>query len=380
MKMHLTPQRRSRVLLAALAVLALPAAVARGRDDPPPRLSSLLPDDVQQATDVYAWGWLEYLQSDRATNRQYYTADLSVGLSQKLSDLVAFNADVHYWDDNDLYRPFFENVFLSARLGADSDAILTVGKFNAGVGIEARNAWDRYAGTASLLFGALPQDAIGVMLTQPLGTSNVKARLFLTNGMQAKSNFTEDPSGGLTLEYKPAPKLQLAWTNWLGGGYDAPNLSPAALAKLYFYGGDTTYYGEAYSYGNWVGPRMPHEKEGTLYISDAHAEYVPVQPLTLQAEAMVACDSAANPGVSWFGWSFLANYDVTDKFRAFARYGYLADQQGVVTGYREQMHELTAGVGYEVLPGADLVLEYRHDFSDTQGDLNALSVHLVFSY
>jgi hypothetical protein len=360
---------------ASLLWLAVPSA--RGQDSP--RLSQLLPQDVAETTDVYAWGWLEYLQSDNRTRPEYWTTDLALGLTRHLSDRAALSIDFHGIDENDATRGSLEQAFVSIKLDEASDSLLTIGKFNAGIGVEPRNAWDRLAGTTSLLFGAVPQDAIGVMLTQPIGTTGLKVRPFITNGFPGRFDFRQPPAAGAVLDYQPSQQLKLGWTNWVGGGF-APNSYQLTGNAVYYGGASDTYYGARYAYGNWVGPRLPQHDGGILYLSDLHAEYVPRQDLTLQAELLLATDSSATSGLAWGGASAMANYDLTDKLRFYGRYSFLNDSTGVVTGFPNRQHELSAGAAYAIFPGGDLLLEYRHDFSDTQGDLNAVSLHLVFSY
>ncbi len=83
---------------------------------------------------------------------------------------------------------------------------------------------------------------------------------------------------------------------------------------------------------------------------------------------------------AWNGFLFLANYNITDKFRAFARFSYLNDPQWLVTGATQVAHEISGGLAYEILPGAEIRGEYRHDQSNALGGTDAISIHLTFAY
>ena len=76
---------------------------------------------------------------------------------------------------------------------------------------------------------------------------------------------------------------------------------------------------------------------------------------------------------------FLANYDITDRWRAFARWSYLNDPQWIVTGSTETRQEVSGGLAYKIIEGVEIRTEYRHDFSPNQ-DLDSISAHLTFSF
>ncbi len=76
----------------------------------------------------------------------------------------------------------------------------------------------------------------------------------------------------------------------------------------------------------------------------------------------------------------LANYDVTDRLRVFARWSYLNDNRWFVTSYIQIMSEGSGGVAYQFLPGAEFCAEFRHDVSNKFSSINSVSVHLTFGY
>ena len=185
------------------------------------RLEQLLPDAVAQNTDLNAWGWFSYLHdSDRDPDEKYYwESDLALGVTQRFGDNLAGTIDIHLLSDNYANpRGFLEQAFLTARLSEQSGALLTAGKFNADFGVEPRNEWDRLAGTTSLLFGAEPQDLVGVELTQPLADGRLSLRPFLAAEFNGDADFHGLPLAGFSLQWKPSNSLTFNWTNLVDQG------------------------------------------------------------------------------------------------------------------------------------------------------------------
>lgn len=368
--------------VAALAWSCRAVADDGGQTDPP-RLESLLPPSVAKNVDVYAWGWLSALHSNQEGQHAYYDADLALGATARLGDRLAGTTDIHFWDANGKYRGFIEQAFVTSELaGHDGHAttLLTVGKFNANFGLEPRNAWDRIGGTTSLLFGAQPQDLVGAMVTQHVG-STITLRPFVTSNFDGLSDFGSAPSGGLLVEYQPTRQLTFSVTNWVGTGLRRPEseeygAGPAANEE------DDEYSnaGSWYPYGNWVGPWPVFEPGGTLYFIDGKVSWQARPDLVLGAEGLYARTGSSEGAEGWAGAMALANWDVTDRWRLFARWSFLNDGDGLVTGVAQRRHELSGGFGVRVLPGAELRVEYRHDFSSALPDLDAVSAHLTFAY
>jgi hypothetical protein len=356
------------LISAVLVAMAAPSLAQSEGDDlgSKPALENLLPTDVQQYLQVNAWGWFSYLHNSGDEYKDYWLGDVALAGTASIGDRIAATAEMHLIDDQNSVSGFLEQAFVSASVFPTLGTLVTVGKFNANIGVEPRDEWDRFGGTASLLFGAEPQDLIGVMITQPLGNTGLTLRPFIANNFEGDSNFDQSPSGGAILEYGPTQSLKITLTNWVGPGFVRSSADD---------------YADEYAYENWYGPEIDYARiGGTFYMADAHITWQPTKALTLAAEGLLAMDGANADHPAWNGFLFLANYNITDKFRAFARFSYLNDPQWLVTGATQVAHEISGGLAYEILPGAEIRGEYRHDQSNALGGTDAISIHLTFAY
>jgi len=376
------------ILLPVLLSVTPCAAQEAGYDDGP-SLEKLLPPSLAQNLDVNAWGWASYTPAIPHNRENYWDLDLALGATQRFGDRVAATADVHFLDSNGSPSGELQQAFVTAQLSEKSATLLTIGKFNASFGVEPRNAWDRFGGSTSLLFGAEPQDLLGIMLTQPLGNTHLTARPFVAANFQGKSNLEGPPSAGIMLEYRPVHELDLALTNWIGPGfkaqeYDADSDSDAdekdtpSSAEYASEEEDEVYSSSILE--NWNGPDFYAERGGTLYFIDAKFTWLATAALTVEGEGLLALNGPSGGTLGWGGLLLLANYDLTDRWRIFARWSFLDDNQGIVTGVAQHRHEISGGAAFELYRGLELRAEYRHDFSDETGDLDALSAHVTFAY
>jgi hypothetical protein len=333
-------------------------------DNSHPALQDLLPPSVAQNLEVNVWGWFSDLHDSNLDYPNYWESDVAFGATERIGENFAATADIHFIDENNLSSGFLEQAFVSADVWPKAGTLISVGKFNANIGVEPRNAWDRFGGTTSLLFGAEPEDLVGVMLTQPLGDTGITLRPVVATDFEGHYDIDKPPSGGLIAEYRPAHQLSMELTNWVGPGYD--------LAMPQY---------NDYSYGNWTGPNIDDDRTvGTLYLADGHVTWQPTADLTLSAEGLLAMNGRSAQQVAWSGFMALANYDVTDKLRVFARWSYLNDNVWLVTGYTQICSEGSGGAAYEFLPGAEIRGEFRHDVSNVSSSINSVSVHITFGY
>ncbi len=355
-------------------------------------VQNLLPTPVAENLDVNVWGWFSYLYDSDSDNRSYWDADVAAGATQRLGDRLALTAYMHFIDDNNHTLGFLEQAFATAKASEKFQTLITAGKFNANFGVEPRNAWDRLGGTTSLLFGAEPQDLLGVMVTQPLGNSGLTVRPFVVSGFQGTSNFNQPPSGGATIEYHTTERFSWSVTNWVGPGVEEVNGNGKTVGDGYSYGytdppddsddeaDEYDYSSTAYTVGDWRGPNLQAQRGGTLYFLDGKIQWMPREDLTLAAEGLLAMRGPSAGTFGWGGFLLLANFDITDHWRAFGRWSFLDDPDGLVSGVEGLRHELSVGAGYQPIQGIEIRGEYRHDFNVGGDDLDSVSVHLTFSY
>lgn len=351
--------------------------------DQGPSLERLLPPSLAQNLDLNAWGWASYTPAIPHNRDNYWDLDLALGATQRFGDCLAVTADIHFLDSNGTPRGQLQQAFVTAKLSQKNSTLLTIGKFNAPFGVEPRNAWDRLGGSTSLLFGAEPQDLLGVMLTQPLGDTHLTARPFLDANFQGHSDLKGPPSAGLMLEYRPTHELDLALTTWVGPGFKTEESAEEPGAKDEDDEEYAGYHEEVYSASileNWNGPDLHAERGGMLYFLDARVTWLATPALTIDGEGLLASNGATGGTLGWGGLLLLANYDITDRWRIFGRWSFLDDNQGIVTGAAQHRHEISGGVAFQLYQGLELRGEYRHDFSDQTGDLDALSAHVTFAY
>src|SRR5262249_32612997 len=134
---------------------------------------------------------------------------------------------------------------------------------------------------------------------------------------------------------------------------------------------------EEYEYGspvtdNWLGPHLNASHGGTLYFVDANATWKPRRDLTLSGEVLLGTTGTSEGRFTWWGTMALANYDINERLRVFARWSYLNDSSGIITGIEQRRHEVSGGVGFTVFRNVELRGEYRHDFSHEAGDQDSL--------
>jgi hypothetical protein len=346
-------------------------------------VEKLLPASVAQTLDVNLWGWFSWLHDSDRDESTYWDGDVALGVTQRLGDRVAVSADMHFIDDNNYMKGFLEQAFVTAQPWASQQTLVTVGKFNADFGIEPRDAWNRLTGTTGLLFGAQPQDLLGIMLTQPIGQSAVTIKPFLSSNFEGKSAFYGPPAGGVMLQYDPRETLSFKLTNWIGPGVraaqDVDDDDQGEYGDQSAEYSDDDYSTADYDIDNWQGPSLNSSPGGLLYFVDANVRWLPRPDLTLAAEGLIALNGRSAGDLAWGGVMLLANYDITDTWRAFARWSFLDDPQAIVTGVAGRSQEVSGGLGYTIVRGMEIRGEYRHDFMP-QGSLDSVSVHWTFSY
>lgn len=340
------------------------------------RFADSLPPAVSDGLDFEGWLWVSDLQNNADPSSNYIDGQFSLAVSKSFAQRIAVTVQGDLIDADSSYRGRLGKGFVSALLSEQTQTILTVGKFNANFGVEGRDPWNRDTGTTSLLFGAQPQDLIGLMITQPIGDTGVKLRPFLSIDFQGGWDCDQSPSGGLVVEYQPHRTLELAMTNWVGPGF-------------VLYGGEpleSPYPAGAYGYDgaavveNWQGPNFVAERGSTLYFLELKGTWRPRPDLTLGAEYLFGRTGTSYGPFGWSGWLVLADYNITDRTHIWGRYSALDDSDWLVTGIFMKASEVSCGIGHEVVDDVELRFEYRHDFSNVTPDFDSVSVHLLMSF
>src|SRR5450432_1221070 len=185
------------------------------------QLINCFPPAIAEGLDIGAWGWLGDLANNAPNTHpnNYYDLELGLGISETIGENFKIAAQGNFIDANGELRGELEQGYITEKVWKAEETLVTVGKFNANFGVEARDFWDRRTGTTSLLFSAQPQDLIGVMVTQPIGETGIELRPFISADFQGRYNFNKSPSGGLTAQFKPNRKIEFAVTGWIGPGF-----------------------------------------------------------------------------------------------------------------------------------------------------------------
>jgi hypothetical protein len=343
------------------------------------RFIDSLPPVIGDGLDIDVWGWSDFLQTNYE-NQRYYDAELVLGITKSFDQRVAISAQGNFIDADGQTRWELEQGYASIKLSDSTQTLLTIGKFNANIGAEQRDFWNRTTATTSLLFAAKPQDLLGVMITQPIGDSGLRVRSFLSEGFESGYDFNQCPSAGITAQYTPNRKLEFAATGWVGPGlvgYEGRHIQqPFDRA----YSGDSDGDPGASVVENWEGPNLYAERGATLYFADGSCIIRPTPDLTLTGECMVGTTGTDDDRFGWAGFMLMANYDVTDQLHVYGRWSYLNDSDMLITGTEQRCTELSAGAGYQIFDAWELRGEYRHDFSNATPDFDTVSVDLTFTY
>ena len=377
--------------LCMVAFVARPASAQTSTDSPDDGVSpgklQFLPAPISDGLDVNLWGWLGYNYEQSDEHSSYWDGQIQLDLNKSFGDRFAITTDINFIDANNYRFGQLEQAFATLMLFEQSGTLLTVGKFNAPFGVEPRDFWNRSTGTTSLLFGAQPQDLIGIMLTQPIGQTGLKIRAFVANEFEGHADFNQPPSAGITLEYRPVHEWSFAVTNWVGPGF-VPNEAegeysgPSSYRRINkdAYGGGSSAYTDSTSVinRNYLGPELEARQGGTLYFVEARAIWIPRPDFNLAAEGLFGTTGSSDGGASWAGAMILANYNLTDRWRLFGRWSFLNDGDGLITGIQQRRHEVSGGLAFEVYHNVEMRGEYRHDFSRGTDDVDTVSIHLSF--
>ena len=340
------------------------------------RLLTMLPAPVSDGLDIDGWIWLGYDRNNQHSSSHYEDAELSLAITKSFSKSVAATVQGNLIDATGYGRVQLEQFFVTAVAFEKPGTLVTIGIFNANFGIEARDFWDRTTGTTSPLFGAQPQDLVGLMVTQPIGDTGITLRPLVSADFQGEYDFNQSPAAALQAEYRPNRQFNFSVTNWVG-----PGIVPSGGHALQYAYNDNG-YGEnaANLIANWQGPNINADRGGTLYFLNANAVWRPRNDLTLSAEYVMGTTGTRLGRVGWAGFMGLVNYDLTDHWALFGRVTYLDDNDGLLTGSNQRVYETSGGVSYAFTDKLEMRGEYRHDSSNINGNADTVSIHLTAGF
>ena len=180
--------------------------------------------------EIGLWGWMLYAGNPPWKSSSFLAYEFELDLTKSFNERMAASVELDFQDWHTGSRVEIEQMFFSILLENDCETILTAGKFNAPFGAEPRDFWYRLTGSRSLLFTALPQDVIGLMLTHPTRHPNFVVRPMVVNGLvESGYDNNDSPSFALMVEYRPDQNLEIGMTSW-----GAPELTGNNSEWLYF--------------------------------------------------------------------------------------------------------------------------------------------------
>jgi putative OmpL-like beta-barrel porin-2 len=226
--------------------------------------------------------------------------------------------------------------YLTYKFGIGNGLTLKAGKFVTLAGAEVIKSWNNfnYNISNSILFGwAIPFTHTGLMANYPIN-DYVSLDLGLVNGWDnvADNNDGKTLHGGLTL--KPHEKL-----------------------TFYFTG---TY-----------GPEQNDRGGSKRSLLTTLVTFKPTDRLTLildhnwgsEDDIIANSSGALKKDADWQGIAGYAIYTLTDKLTASLRGEWFSDMDGVRTGLKQDIWEVTPTLTYSIAEGLFARFEYRHDES-----------------
>ena len=208
------------------------------------------------------------------------------------------------------------------------------GKFVTYHGAEVIEARDNFNYSRSFLFNfAVPFTHTGFMAGYKFSEA-FTANLYLVNGWDV----TDDNNKGKTF----------------GMGFVVTPIDPVQLNFNFMYG-----------------PEQPDNSTHYRFLFDWIGAFKVTKKLTLMANVDYAHEDndPLNGGSDsqWYGAALYAKYEFTDFFAAAIRAEYFNDRDGVRTGIRQELKEITLTTDFIVAKNLLVRPEYRHDWSDQNG-------------
>ncbi len=206
------------------------------------------------------------------------------------------------------------------------------GKFVTMHGAEVIEAKDNMNYSRGLLFNfAIPFTHTGLSVSYPF-SDKVSASLYVVNGWD---NFKDEGSSktlGLSMSAVPSEQVSLILNLMNGRETD-----------------------------------LVTDVKSTRFLADFVATVKPVKNLTLVVNTDYATQKDSAPDGSdakWYGIAGYAKYDFSDLFSATLRGEYFKDGDGVRTGTKQTVKEITITPEFRIAKNLLIRPEYRHDWSN----------------
>ncbi|MBI5633277.1 MAG: porin [Nitrospirae bacterium] len=206
---------------------------------------------------------------------------------------------------------------------------LRFGKYVTYFGAEVIEAKDNPNYSRSLLFNyAIPFTHTGLMASYSF-TDQLSANLHIVNGWDNTSDNNKGKTVGLSVGYAPMEQL-----------------------SMYF---NTCY-----------GPEQLDNNSNNRFLFDWVATIKPMKNLSLVLNVDYAKEEMGShvEDVKWYGYAAIAKYDFNDRYSIAVRGEYFNDHDGVRTGIKQSMKEVTITPEIRLANGIILRPEYRHDWAE----------------
>ena len=254
-----------------------------------------------------------------------YKLKLSAGETAKFIHSAGLgNTD----DEFDLTEAYVDYV---APLG--SGLKLRFGKYATYLGAEVIEARDNFNYSRSFLFNfAVPFTHTGLMGGYKFSDA-FTANLYLVNGWDVTDDNNKGKTVGIGFVINPIEPVQLNF-NFMYGPEQSDN---------------STHYRFLF---DWIGSWKVTKK--LTFLANADYGHEDNDPLNGGSDS------------EWYGAALYVKYEFTNFFAAAVRGEYFNDRDGVRTGTRQELKEITLTADFTVAKNLVVRPEYRHDWSDQQ--------------
>ena len=202
------------------------------------------------------------------------------------------------------------------------------GKYATYFGAEVIEAKDNPNYSRSLLFNyAIPFTHTGLMVGYNF-SDTLSANLHVVNGWDNTADNNSAKSFGLSVGYAPMEQLSM-------------------------------YFNAMY------GPEQFENSSNNRFLFDWVATIKPIKNLSVILNADYATEDMGPHAedAKWYGFAAIAKYDFSDRYSLAVRAEYFKDEDGVRTGIKQSMKEITITPEIRIAKGLIIRPEYRHDWA-----------------